>query len=151
VTSSRRFPPPWSVEESDGYFIVKDANGQKLGYVYFDNPRAAATPLTRDEARRIAANVAKLPELLAPHPSAALTNINAPRSTHRLHIRWSISLGGQHAQVICSDSSVWSCNFPRLRLRKIMPGAMRRKLCRKRKLLHDQLQHEMPTNWHSSR
>ena len=61
---ARRFPPPWTVEESDGYFIVKDANGQKLGYVYFDSPRAAAKPLTRDEARKIAANMAKLPELL---------------------------------------------------------------------------------------
>ena len=62
--TTRRFPPPWSVEESDGYFIVKDANGQKLGYVYFDSPRAAAAPLTRDEARRTAANFAKLPDLL---------------------------------------------------------------------------------------
>jgi hypothetical protein len=31
---------------------VKDAGGQKLGYVYFDDPRAADKPLTRDEARR---------------------------------------------------------------------------------------------------
>jgi hypothetical protein len=43
---------------------MKDANGQKLGYVYFDDPRSAAKPLTRDEARRIAANVAKLPEAI---------------------------------------------------------------------------------------
>ena len=55
----RRFPPPWSVEEGDNYFVVRDADAQQLAYVHFDNPRAAAKPLTRDEARRIAANIAK--------------------------------------------------------------------------------------------
>ena len=33
---SRRFPPPWSVEEPDPCFIVRDANGQALAYVYFE-------------------------------------------------------------------------------------------------------------------
>jgi hypothetical protein len=37
---SRRFPPPWSVEERTESFIVKDAKGQPLAYVYFeDEPR----------------------------------------------------------------------------------------------------------------
>ena len=60
---SRRFPPPWIVEETQRVLHRKDAAGQALGYFYFeDEPgrRAAAKLLTRDEARRIAANIAKL-------------------------------------------------------------------------------------------
>jgi hypothetical protein len=63
----RRFPPPWSVETTDACFIVRDRNRQALTYVYFEEEpgrRAAAKLLSRDEARRIALSIAKLPELL---------------------------------------------------------------------------------------
>jgi hypothetical protein len=65
--NNRRFPPPWTVEELEACFIVKDSSGQKLGYFYYEEEpgrRSAAKLLTKNEARRIAANMAKLPELL---------------------------------------------------------------------------------------
>jgi hypothetical protein len=60
---NRRFPPPWSVDEQEACFIVRDANGQALGYFYFEEERgrrSSAKPLSKDEARRMAMNFAKL-------------------------------------------------------------------------------------------
>ena len=47
-------------------YVVRDANGQALAYLYSrDNKDEArqAKVLTKDEARRIAINVARLPDL----------------------------------------------------------------------------------------
>jgi ATP-dependent DNA ligase len=59
---------PWSVEELDSCFVVEDANGQALAYMYFEKEPIRRFRrrelLMRDEAQRIAAIFAKLPELL---------------------------------------------------------------------------------------
>jgi hypothetical protein len=62
ISCPRRFPPPWSVEEEDACFVVRDQNSQQLAYVYFENEpgrRSAAKLLTKDETRRIAVNYRK--------------------------------------------------------------------------------------------
>ena len=57
IMPARRFPPPWSVEELEACFVVRDYDGQQRAYVYFEEEpgrRSAAKLLTKDEVRRIA-------------------------------------------------------------------------------------------------
>jgi hypothetical protein len=64
VSIATRFPPPWSIEERQESLIVREANGQALGYLYFeDEPQQQMSMkrLSRDEAFLIAVNIAKLP------------------------------------------------------------------------------------------
>jgi len=58
----RRFPPPWSIIESDESFTVIDATGFNLAYLYFAEGQRGfhMARLTRDEARRIANGIARL-------------------------------------------------------------------------------------------
>jgi hypothetical protein len=59
MSSARRFPPPWTVEELDACFVVRDHSGQQLAYVYFENEpgrRSAAKLLTSKLLRTFSRN-----------------------------------------------------------------------------------------------
>ena len=79
MMAERRFPAPWSVEEYRGIsYIVRDANNFAVAYVYFETEpgrRAAANLMTKDEARKIAAGIAKA----AGAAEAAMTSACADR------------------------------------------------------------------------
>jgi hypothetical protein len=36
MAQPRRFPPPWSVEDIDAAYVVKDSGGRRLAYVYYE-------------------------------------------------------------------------------------------------------------------
>jgi hypothetical protein len=63
----RRFPPPWMIDDNGSCFIVKEDDGHALACAYYENQpgsRSAANLMTRDKARRIVINVAKLAAVL---------------------------------------------------------------------------------------
>ena len=72
--NARRFPVPWTFEDhNNACFIVKDANGVAVAYVYYEEEpgrRAAANLMTEEEAtstRRCRCSVGsceRLPKLI---------------------------------------------------------------------------------------
>lgn len=64
----RRFPPPWLIQDIGSSWEVRDASGFVIVWVCYDGRKrggdTAAERLTRDEARRIATAIARLPCLL---------------------------------------------------------------------------------------
>ena len=66
-TLQDEFPLFWTVQERSSCFVVHDKTSQPLAYIHFEDKSGRLSPinlLTRDEARRIAENIAQLPELL---------------------------------------------------------------------------------------
>jgi DNA-binding response OmpR family regulator len=84
--------PPRSVEEQVACFVVRDGNSEVFATVYYEQDpiRRAATKLpTKDEARRIAVQFAKLPELL--NAGGLVPTQTPPASTARgFPLPWSV-------------------------------------------------------------
>ncbi|WP_026784228.1 hypothetical protein [Pleomorphomonas koreensis] len=61
-----RLKAPWIVAEHPESFVVEDASGQHLAYVYFeDEPgrRRATKRISKEMARRLANRIARIPDL----------------------------------------------------------------------------------------
>ena len=64
---TRRFPAPWSIEDTRGVLHCPRRQRAGVGHLYYndeEHQRSVNKRLTKDEARQIAENVAKLPELM---------------------------------------------------------------------------------------
>ncbi len=63
----RRLPAPWRVDEIAAAYLVTDAMGRRIAHVYFEDEKSRrdiANLLTKNEARRVAKAIARLPEIL---------------------------------------------------------------------------------------
>ncbi|WP_336492713.1 hypothetical protein [Methylobacterium nigriterrae] len=64
----RRFFAPWRVVEFEGAFRIEDAAALPLAYAYYSEDiarQATGSYMSREEARRVALNIAALPDLRA--------------------------------------------------------------------------------------
>jgi hypothetical protein len=87
---TNRFPAPWRIVEMPRGFAVEDATGQQLGVFYGrSDPNTAGHTgfLTMDEARQMAVDFAKLPELLEGTPTRSELAKAMPRHAPQSH-RW---------------------------------------------------------------
>lgn len=91
MQSSRRFPPPWTlVRENSECYVVNDANGVTVAWLYCRDDSArysfGASKLTSDEARRIGKAISRIPEFLQPrigfHKRGSGKRLRADRPYH---------------------------------------------------------------------
>lgn len=64
MTDPRRMIPPWTVEEGASNFTVRTSNGFAVSVTYWDDEPKRGFMLRKEEARRIATAIARLPELM---------------------------------------------------------------------------------------
>jgi hypothetical protein len=91
MESSRHFKPPWTlVRENSECYVVKDANGVTLAWLYCRDDAQRYSfgvgKLSSDEARRIGKAIARIPEFLMPrqgfYPRGGGLRFRADRPYH---------------------------------------------------------------------
>ena len=71
IESSRRFKPPWTlIRENSGCYVVRDANGVTVAWLFCrddsDCYSVGTGKLTSEEARRIGKAIARIPKFSMP-------------------------------------------------------------------------------------
>jgi hypothetical protein len=67
ASTKRQYPAPWKVEENPESYVVTDATGQRLAYIYFeDEPirRGLTKRINRSDAWQLARAITRIPALL---------------------------------------------------------------------------------------
>ncbi|MGC1355840.1 MAG: hypothetical protein WA851_08635 [Xanthobacteraceae bacterium] len=67
MASRRRCPPPWRIQENDESYVVMDANGQRLAFIYFEDEPVRQSSMKRigkDDAWQLARAIVRIPGLL---------------------------------------------------------------------------------------
>jgi hypothetical protein len=93
MPTPRRCPAPWSIDEQAESFTVKDATGQALACVDFENEpqrQMSMKALSRNEASLMAVNIAKLPsvtrQILKDIPRPPHNRTTSRQMTERLSV-----------------------------------------------------------------
>jgi hypothetical protein len=63
----RRYPPPWRIQENDESYVVLDANGQRLAFIYFEDEPVRQSTMKRigkADAWQLARAITRIPGLL---------------------------------------------------------------------------------------
>jgi hypothetical protein len=115
---SLRSPPSRFVEELHGCIIVWDQDGEAVAYVHYDdNPvqRGFAKLPTREKARQVAANIAKLPADAAPEAALAIcervAEVQALLDDHIAGGKHSAADVVAKAQAVLSESALLRAMF----------------------------------------
>jgi hypothetical protein len=65
MTKVRKLEAPWSIEEGPATFTIHTANRFLIAAVWHDEEPSREFNLRREEARRVAVAISRLPDLLA--------------------------------------------------------------------------------------
>jgi hypothetical protein len=91
---------------------VKDAGGQELAFVYYEEEpgrRTAAKLMTQDGARRIAVNIAKLPNRLGPYRRGTLAGARMSRCAKATHTHKAARVEGFPEEL--AETALWFGGF----------------------------------------